>query len=225
MVRKSSELGYHMVGISLPPDVKGSVIKQLKKNCGNADVDLVTRVDLVPKARPELLNSLRRLRRKFEIVSVVCRSKAVARQAAKDRRVDILSFPSNHSYRRFFDEAEAKLASKALSCLEIDMASLLSSKGIPRIRLLSSLRREVATANRLCVPVVLSSGATSEYLMRGPKDWASLASLFDMIPPLALNALSEGPLALVERNRGKLSPDYVVEGVRIIRRKNNCLAV
>ena len=219
MVRKSSELGYRLVGISLQPDIKQDEIGQLQKICRDADTDLITRVDLIPKTRRELLNDLRRFRRKFEVISMVCTSKVMARQAAKDRRVDLLSFPSTDPRRRFFNDAEAELASKALSSLEIDMALLLSSKGFSRIRLLSCLREEVAIAKRSRVPVVISSGATNEYLMRGPYDYASLASLFNMTPSLALRALSEDPLAIVERNRGKLSLDYVAEGVRIIRRK------
>lgn len=223
MVRKSSELGYHLVGVSLPPDLKRDEISQLQKICRDSKTDLVTRANFVPKTRRELLSCLRHYRRKFEVISVACTSKAVARQAAKDRRVDLLSFPSTDPRRRFFDEAEAELASKALSSLEIDMALLLSSKGFSRIRLLSCLRREVAVAKRFRVPVVISSGATNEHLIRAPHDCASLAYLFNMPLSLALRALSENPLVMVERNRGKLSPDYVAQGVRIVRRKNDCL--
>ena len=225
MVRKSAELGYHLVGISLPPDIRRDEISRLQKICRDSKTDLVTRVDFVPKTRRELLNDLRRFRRRFEVISVMCTSKTVARQAAKDRRVDLLSFPSTDPRRRFFNDAEAELASKALSSLEIDMVFLLSSKGFSRIRLLSCLRKEVAIAKRFHVPVVISSGATDERLMRGPHDYASLASLFNMTPSLALHAISQDPLTMVKRNRGKLSPDYVAEGVRVIRRKNNCLDV
>jgi len=220
MIVKSSEMGYRLIGISLPPDITLDEVRRLQKICSDAKIDLVMRADFAPKTPGELLNNLRRFRRKFEVISVMCISKPVARQAAKDRRVDLLSFSAMDLRRRFFDSAEAELASKALSCLEIDMASLLSSKGFSRIRLLSGLRKEVATARRFHVPVIISSGATNEYLMRGPYDYAFLASSFDMPLPLALRALSVDPLAIVERNREKLSPDSVAEGVRIIRRKN-----
>lgn len=225
MVRKSSELGYRLVGLSLSPDFKREEFGLLQKICRDANTDLVTRADFFPRTRRELLNDLRRFRRKFEVISVVCASKAVARLAAKDRRVDLLSFPFTDLRRRFFDDAEAALASKALSSLEIDITLLLTSKGFSRIRLLSRLRKEVATAKKFRVPVVISSGATNGLLMRGPHDYASLALLFDMTPSLALRALSETPLTMIERNRKKLSPDYVAVGVRVVRRKNNCLDV
>ncbi len=219
MVRRSSELGYRLVGIPLPPNVTRDKVRQLQGICKDAGIDLVTRLDLTSKTPRQLLHELRHFRRRFEVISVVCASKAVARQAAKDRRVDLLSFPAIGSRRRFFDHAEAELASQALSSLEADVAPLLSLEGFSRIRLLSSLRKEVVIAKKFGVPVVISSGATDIHLIRGPYDCAALASLFDMAVPLALRALSEAPLTIVEQNRGKLSSDFVAPGIRLVRRK------
>jgi len=219
MVRKSSELGYRLVGILLPPNIMRDQISQLQHICNDAKIDLVTRVNFSPKTSGELLHDLRRFRRKFEVISVTCTSKGVARQAAKDRRVDLLHFPATDLHKRFFDDAEAELASKALSSLEIEMAPLLSLAGFSRVRLLSRLRREVATAEKFKVPVIISSGATNEYLMRGPHDYAALTTLFDLSVSSALGALSENPLAIVERNREKLSPDHIAPGIRVVGRK------
>jgi len=223
MINKSAELGFQMVGLSLPPKIGVDEVNQVRKICHDADVELVSRVDLAPKGRHELLNGLRKLRRRFEIVNVLCASKVVARQAAKDRRVDLLSFPVATYPKVFFDRAEAELASNALACLEIDMQPLLSLRGFARIRLLSVLRREVATAKSLKVPIVLSSGATDMRFLRKPQDLASLGMLFGLDLPLALDALSDTPLRIVERNRQKLSPDYVASGVRVVGRRDCCL--
>ena len=192
VVSRSSELRYHFVGMSLPLDTSRQRVRQLRKICCDVGVDFVTRVDLAPKTSRGLLEMLRRFRRKFEVVSAVCVSKPVARQAAKDRRVDLLSFPTDPR-KRFFDTAEAELASNASTALEIDMAPLLLLRGFSRIRLISRLRREVEIARRLKVPVVASSGATNEYLLRGPHDYAALAALFDLTIPVGLQALSENP--------------------------------
>lgn len=223
MVNKSAELGFQMVGLTFPPNIDVDKMNRMRRICHDAGVDLVTRVDLAPKSRRGLLDSLRKLRRRFEIISVLCISKAVARQAAKDRRVDFLSFPIAEYPKVFFDRAEAELASSALACLEIDMKPLLSLKGFGRIRLLSVLRREIAAAEILKVPIVLSSGATDPWFLRKPQDFASLGILFGLDLPLALSALSDAPLGIVERNRQKLSSDYVAPGVRVVRRRDCCL--
>jgi len=220
MVRRSSELGYALVGILLPPNIMRSQINQLRHICNDAYIELVPRVNFSPKTPSELLHDLRRFRRKFEVISVTCTSKGVARQAAKDRRVDLLHFSATDLRKRFFDRAEAELASKSLSSLEIEMAPLLFLTGFSRIRLLSRLRREVAIAERFKVPITMSSGATNEYFLRSPHDYAALATLFDMSISSALRALSENPVAMVERNREKLSPGYVAPGIRVVGMKS-----
>jgi len=225
MVCRSSALGYRLVGISFPLNVTRDKVRQLQSICTNVGIDLVTRLDLTSKTPGQLLHQLRHFRRKFEVISVVCTSKVIARHAAKDRRVDLLSFPNAIFRGQSFDRAEAELASKSLSSLEVDMAPLLSSKDFSRIRLLSTLRKEVAIAKKFGVSVAISSGATNVQFMKGPYDYAALASLFDMTAPLALRALSEVPLAIVKRNREKLSPDFVAPGIRLVRRKTGCTAV
>ena len=102
------------------------------------------------------------------------------------------------------------------------MAPLISLKSFSKIRLLSSLRKEVRIARKFGVPVTISSGVTNIHLIRGPYGYAAVAALFDMATPLALRALSETPLTIVERNREKLNPNFVAPGIRIVRRKNCC---
>jgi RNase P/RNase MRP subunit p30 len=218
LVTKSSELGYRLVGIPIPPTASPKDIETLRNLCREAGLDFVTRVDLVPRTPSELLEDLRRLRRRFEIVSVLCASKPVARQAAKDRRVDLLSFPATKPRDRFFDSAEAELASGALASFEIDLAPFLSLEGYFRTRLIVSLRKELATAKRFSVPVVFSSGANTESLLRRPLDYAALTFLFDLDSSLALNCLSEAPQKIIERNRQKLSSGFVTPGLRVVRR-------
>jgi len=219
MIWKASELGYSLVGIPFPSHATQEQISQLKHICKDAKVDFASRANFSPRNSNELLHDLRRFRRKFEIIAVRCNTKDVARQAAKDRRVDLLQFSATNLRTRFFDESEAELASQALSSLEIELAPILQLTSFSRVRLLSCLRREVATAERAKVPITLSSGATDELFMRGPRDYAALTTIFDLPLSSALKALSENPLVTVERNREKLSPSYVAPGIRVVGRK------
>ena len=222
LIKESAKLGYRLVGVTLPKDVKTEEVESLKDYCKSEGVDLASRVDLSPKTSRELLEELRRVRRRFEIVAVECNTKEVARQAAKDRRVDLLSFTSPEPGGRFFDAAEAELVSGALSALEVDMAPLLVLSGASRVRLLSSLRREIFIAEKFGVPIVLSSGASERLLLRKPREYMALAGLFDMNLEAARLALSETPLSIVERNRRKLGPSYVAPGVYVVRRGGDC---
>jgi len=222
MVTKASQLGYNLIAMSLPPNFVKERGQWLQGLCSEAGVDFVSRADLKSRTPGELINGLRKLRRKFEIIAVACESKNVARQASKDRRVDLLNFPALDFRGRFFDRAEAELASKGLAVFEVDLRPLLTLEGPPRIRLLSTLRREVAIAKAFRVPVVISSGVQDESLMRKPREMAALASLFDLDEASALKAVSENPAAIVKRNKQKLSAQFVAPGIRVVRRGKDC---
>jgi RNase P/RNase MRP subunit p30 len=222
MINKASEFGYGLIAITFPQNVAEEEIQKVRNVCDEAAIDLVTRVDIKPRTPNESVHNLRRFRRKFEIIALICESKTVARQAAKDRRVDLLSFPLLDFRKRFFDEAEAELASNSLASLEIDIKLLLALEGPARIRLLSSLRREASVAQKFHVPIVISSGASDVNLMREPKELASLAFLFDLTEASAIKAVSENPSSIVKRNREKLGSRFVAPGIRIIRRGNDC---
>lgn len=221
-INKAARLGYRLVAVPFPPRVAERQVQQVQKICEEAGIESVSRTDLRPRTAEELLGSLRKFRRSFEVIAVLCEAKDVARQAAKDRRVDLLSFPQFDFRKRFFDAAEAELASNSLASLEIDMRPLLILEGAARIRLLSSLRREVATAREFHVPIVVSSGASDELSMRKPMDLAALASLFDLNGASAIEAVSINPAAIVKRNREKLSSRFVAPGIRVIRGGKDC---
>ncbi len=222
MLRKVKSLGYGLVGISLAPGTTKDEVAELRNVCGEVGLDFVSRVDLRPRNQDNLTSQLRRLRRKFEVVSVACESKTVARQAAKDRRVDLLSFPLLDFRKRFFDRAEAELAHCGLAGLEVDVKPLLVLEGPVRVRLISWLRREVAVAKSYGVPVVVSSGVSGERLLRKPREMAALGFLFDLNEVSALDSISRNPLALIERNREKLSAGFVAPGVRVVREGRDC---
>jgi len=222
MIRKAARLRYRLIAITFPPNFPREQIQRIQDIGKEAQIDIASRVDLKPRTPRELIHNLRKLRRIFEIIAVVCESKAVARQAAKDRRADLLNFPSLDFRRRFFDLAEAELASNGLASLEIDMKPLLALEGLARTRLLSNLRREAAIAQEFHVPIVISSGVSEERLMRKPRELAAMASLFDLNETSAMEAVSKNPMAIVKRNREKLSPRFVAPGIRVIRKGKDC---
>jgi RNase P/RNase MRP subunit p30 len=222
MIKKASWLGYSGVGVPLPYNVSDVTVSKLRQLCTDSGIDLVTRIDLVPKSVNELLSQLRRHRRRFEVISVSCLYKTVARQAAKDRRVDLISFPALDFRDRYFDNAEAELAASALASLEIDISTLLSASSFERIHLLAHQRRETTIARKFLVPVVISSGAKDEISMRKPQDFAALAYLFDVPSAVALKSVSENPLSIVTRNRVKLLSSFVAPGIRVVKRGKDC---
>lgn len=222
LIEKSAELGYGMVGLTFPADVKREHIEHIREACIDVGIDFVSRVDLAPKNGRELLNALKKVRGKFEVVAVNCRTKEVYIQAAKDRRVDLISSVLGEHRRGFFSASEARLASEKSAALEVSLAPLLYFEGFCRIQFMSILRREILFAGKFNVPIVLSSGADSPRLLRKPDDYAFLAYLIGLDPHTAELALSINPRSIVERNRSKMGHDYICPGVYLVKRGEDC---
>ncbi|HMK94868.1 MAG TPA: RNase P subunit p30 family protein [Candidatus Limnocylindrales bacterium] len=217
LINKASRFGYSRISIPFTSRLDEDEEAKLKTMCRDASLDFVSRADFCPKSENELTRFLRKFRRRFEVICITCSNKEVARQAAKDRRVDLLNFNSLDQRKRFFDPAEAELASESLAALEVDVKPLLILEGPPRVRLLTSLRREIIVAREFSVPVVVSSGVGEEKLMRTPKDMAGLAYLFGLDEASSLDAVSINPSVIVERNREKLGSRFVAPGIRIVK--------
>ncbi len=212
MLENASGLGYKCLGVTTDP----ALVEHVKGE--SSALDVVSRVDLRPRSTSDLTKSLRRMRRRFEVLSVECSSRAVARQAAKDHRVDILRFPGE-LHRRLkvrFDRKEASLAAD-LSCVyEVSLSDLLGKGPMTLGRLLSVMREEVQNSIRFDVPIVASSGARSPLLMREPRAMASVLSLLGLDEEQSLNAVSSNPWRIVSVNRDKLGPGFVSPGVRVV---------
>ena len=177
-------------------------------------LDVISRIDLKPKTAGALKASLRRVRRLYEVVAVECRSKAVARQAARDHRVDVVYFPPDSGL--WFDDAEARLASQSGCAYEINLVELLVLIAGRDTRGLRRVAGGIGNAYRRGVPVILSSGASEPLEMREPRGLASLLILLDIELEDALEMVSDNPWSIIERNRRKLSGEYAAPGVRVI---------
>ncbi|MGD6853209.1 MAG: RNase P subunit p30 family protein [Candidatus Bathyarchaeia archaeon] len=216
-LEKAARFGYKRVGFAFSFGLQDAETAALKAVCANLGLDLVLRADFKPHNQEDLMRFLRKYRRKLEVICILCDDKEVARQAAKDRRVDLLNFVSLDYRKRFFDRAEAELARCSQTALEIDVKPLLALEGPSRVRLLTSLRREAALAKEFGVPIVLSSGVAEKRLMRMPHDLASLGFLLGLSEAEALDAVSTNPQTIVLRNREKLGAAFVAPGITVVK--------
>ncbi len=211
MLELASRLGFKSIALASERPAP----QTLRDEARALGIDLASRIDLRPRNTNELSKTLRRVRRKYEIVAVRCENKAVSRQASKDHRVDILTFhPLNTGRRRVgLDRQGASLASKSNCAYEVSLSDLLGSSA-ERARVLINLKRDIWNATQEGVPVVVSSGAWMPLSMREPRAIASITSLLGLSKNKGLDAVSETPRMILERNREKLGPRFVSPGVK-----------
>ncbi len=217
LLERAAKMGYCKISIPFSSQLDDNHATALKAACTDLGLDFILRADFKPHNQEDLMRFLRKFRRKLEVICIVCDSKDLARQAAKDRRVDLINFPNLDYHKRFFDRAEAELASCSLTALEVDVKPLLVLEGPSRVRLLNSIRREISIAKEFHVPIVVSSGVSEAQLMRMPRDLASLGYLFGLNESEALDAVSTNPETIVVRNRAKLDSKFVAPGITIIK--------
>jgi RNase P/RNase MRP subunit p30 len=208
MILTAKEMGYRHLGVVYDDDHVA-----YENSLG---MDIISRVELSPTSPGELLSSLRRIRNRFEVVAVYCSSKAVARQAAKDHRVDILMFPGDLSERKAvgLDEQEATLAAGMGCSFEISAVELIRAGSTRMAKLLTRLKKETAAARRHDIPIIVSSGAAAALELREPRALSAILDLLDVEEESALDMISMNPLGIVERNRRKLKPGRTGSRVR-----------
>ena len=214
MLELASKLGFKSIALSS----ESPAPLALQEEARTIGIDITSRIDLRPRNSNQLSKTLRRVRRKFELVAVHCDNKAVSRQAAKDHRVDILTFPPLKTGRRrvSLDRQGASLAAKSNCAYEVSLLNLFES-GAERARVIFNLKRDIWNATHEGVPVVVSSGAGTPLRMRGPRAIASITSLLDFPKSMGLDAVSVIPAKILERNREKLGPGFVSPGVMEVR--------
>jgi len=189
----------------------------LNKQFNSDEIDIIQRHDLEPKNPTDLKNQLRKNRWHFEIITVKCLTKAVARQAGRDRRVDLISFPLIDEWKRnHLDKQQANLM-KASGCgYLIDLSLLLTDDpDILRKRILF-LKRNIDNALKNNITIVASSCAKNALELRDPYGLVALLSLLNVKQENALEMISTAPWSLVEKNRAKLKDSYIAQGVWVI---------
>jgi RNase P/RNase MRP subunit p30 len=188
MALLASQLGYKHVASTHPTD------------------STAARIDIDARRGRELQDSLKRNRRRYDIVAVRCLSKEVARMVAKDDRVDILLFPDDPAQRKqnWLDHHEAALIDGMGRAYEINASELLATSQMRLSKMITMIKRDLAVASRHDIPVVLSSGATTPLMMREPRALTALATLLDIDEDYAADMLSIIPESILERNHAKL---------------------
>ena len=205
-------LGLTLVGIIFDRNILQDRMNKIIEGFNELGIDVAKRIDLSPRTRIELLKDLRRLRGKYEIISVNCVNTKVSVVASRDRRVDIISI----GYRTPITNLRRMISRITDKPLEIKISEILNAS-IPRTVALRRLHEEIFIAERNKVPIIISSGARNHLMLRSPRDMAALGVLLGLDIDEALESVSKVPYSIIKRNRDKLSAKWIAEGIQVIR--------
>jgi len=180
-------------------------------------MNLFTRTNLPENGLRAAKKSVKEARSRAAVVAIPLRGVDVANWAAEDERVDLLTLdkPNNECSLR---GSTAKLAAVSGTALEIPIRPLLKSSGLARSKVIKVFRENVHTALGAKMQVILSSGSKSKMSMRSPTALRYVGLLLGLDWHYTGIAVHEGPQGIIERNRKRLSPDFVAPGVQVVKR-------
>ncbi|MEM0232949.1 MAG: RNase P subunit p30 family protein [Candidatus Nezhaarchaeales archaeon] len=217
LIKMAKHLGFSLIAISTEDPYKLKDLTAAKDIGRSLGIDVALRLDLKSSNPNELKNYLRKLRRSVEIVGVYCSNVAVARMAARDRRVDI-TFYNPENVLSILDEGQVSLLAESGHCVEVNFTDLLHVGLDKQAKVLWNYSLMFKRVARKGMPLIISSGASNIIDMRTPRELSALAFLLldEDKEKLARDMVSTIPMKLVQVNREKLSPYFVQPGVKVV---------
>ncbi len=170
--------------------------------------------------RPNSLNDLKKLIQPYnnfsDIISVESMDKNIQIQAAKDSRVDIISF-SDQNVIKTISPGIISLTKQNRSFIEFSLAPIMARNQAVQSKYLRSLYRAVQLAVQLKVNYIISGNFDDLFKLRHPRALISVCHTLLGIPLLsAKKAFSENVLTLINRVQARQDKNIIESGVKLL---------
>ncbi len=201
----SKVLGYSGLAIS-GLDVAG--------HSNTSAINVFSRFDISLKRLSALKKEVIKLQSKHLVLAVPLGDVEIANWAAEEPFVDLLTLqPSDKERLR---KTTARLAAKNDTALEVPIQSLLRTHGLNRSKILKTMTDAIKTAMQCEMRVILSSGANEPIHLRSPFAMAHIGMFLGLTRAMALESISDHPLAIIERNMRRLDENFIRPGLEIV---------
>ena len=167
----------------------------------------------------ELYARIRKERPKADFLTVRSDDEKIIRAAADSLDVDAVVPISNSPQKPAagkINHIAAKIAADKKTAFAFDIAPLLYTKGYRRSKLISDIMEMIPILRKYCVPILLFSGASGIFDIRGPYELEAVGRLFGMTQEETISAVSEFPRKIISERKKKISGKIIAPGVEII---------
>jgi RNase P/RNase MRP subunit p30 len=196
---------------NMTPELKKSISKF-------STLDLYYRTTIKPKNVDELKKRLKQVKNFFEVTSVESPDKKVQIQAAKDSRVDLISF-SDEEVIKTITPGVISLTKQNNSFIEFSLGPIMIRNKAFQSKFLRSIYRALQLAMQLKANYIISGNFHDLYKIRHPRALISLCYTLLDVPLLnAKKAFSENVIALINRAKIRENKNFIDSGVKIINR-------
>ncbi len=179
-------------------------------------LNLYYRINLMPNSLSDLKKRIQPYNNYSDIISVESMDKNIQIQAAKDSRVDIISF-SDQNVIKTISPGIISLTKQNRSFIEFSLAPIMTRNQATQSKYLRSLYRAVQLAIQLKVNYIISGNFDDIFKIRHPRALISVCHTLLGIPLLnAKKAFSENVLTLLNRVHARQDKNIIESGVKLL---------
>jgi ribonuclease P/MRP protein subunit RPP1 len=205
----AADYGYEGLVIVNPPDAPAEYDAAAVSDAFG--IDVVDGVELRPDDPAQASGAVGHHRPETTVMGLRGGDSALNAYAVRQERVDVVTTPTADATD--IDHVLVRAAADHGVRLAVDLGPVLRESGPARSTALARLRQLRELLADAGAPYVVTASATSHLELRAPRDLAAVAAVAGFERD-ALEAGLDEWAHLAERNRERLSDDYVGPGVR-----------
>jgi RNase P/RNase MRP subunit p30 len=188
-----------------------SKIKQL------TSINLHYRINIKPENLRSYQISLNSVGSSLDIVSIETDKKEIQIKAAKDSRVDVLSF-SGIEAMKSLSSGVISLIKQNKSFIEISLVNIMEENKTLQSKNFREIYRTINLVRSLKANLIISGDFANPYEFRHPRSLVSIChTLFEMPLVEAKKSFKDNVNFLLERVRNRRNYSYVEEGIKILK--------
>ena len=182
------------------------------------NINVKYRTNINPKNLENLIKKLKGIGQSSNVIVVESADKKIQIQAAKDSRVDVISFSEQAVLKTIFPGV-ISLTKQNQSFIEFSLASIMIKNKSLQSKNLRNLYRGVQLANKLNANYIISGNFDDLYSIRHPRALISVChTLLGISMMRAKNCFSKNVVSLLNRVQMRQDRNFIESGVKIINR-------
>ncbi|NVM19707.1 MAG: hypothetical protein HWN80_18540 [Candidatus Lokiarchaeota archaeon] len=195
------------------------ITPELKKKISKFSASKIYyRTTIKPKNLDDLKKKLKQTKNISDITSVESSDRKVQIQAAKDSRVDLISFSDEHIIKTI-TPGVISLTKQNNSFIEFSLGPIMVKNKASQSRFLRSLYRALQLATLLNANYIISGNFDNMFNLRHPRALVSIShTLLDVSLLKAKMAFSKNVITLINRAKMRQNKNYIETGVKLINR-------
>ncbi|MBN1213934.1 MAG: hypothetical protein JXA99_00680 [Candidatus Lokiarchaeota archaeon] len=180
-------------------------------------INIYYRICIKPKNLKDFKNKIKLYHNCSEIICVESSNLDVQIHAARDSRVDIISF-TNLDLLKSLSKGIISLVNQNNSFIEFTLAPIMSENISYQSKTIRHLFRSITKVINSKSNYIISGGFSETYNFRNPRALVSICHTILGIPfPEAKKAFNQNVIKLINRAKSRQSEEIYEEGVRIIK--------